>query len=48
MAVDYARYRCIRATRQGRILVLALDRPPMNAVDGVLHAALATHDPRTP
>lgn len=42
MAVDYARYRCIRATRQGRILVLVLDRPPMNAVDGVLHAELAT------
>lgn len=42
MSTDYARYRCIRATREGRILVLALDRPPMNAVDASLHSELAT------
>lgn len=42
MSADYARYRCIRATREGRILVLALDRPPMNAVDASLHSELAT------
>jgi enoyl-CoA hydratase len=42
MSADYARYRCIRATREGRILVLALDRPPMNAVDAELHGELAS------
>ena len=41
--MDYARYRRIRATREGRVLVLTLDRPDtLNAVDAVLHAELAT------
>ena len=40
--MDYARYKTIRAVREGAVLILTLDRPPMNAVDGVMHAELAT------
>lgn len=40
--MDYASYRTIKAHNDGGVLVLTLDRPPMNAVDGVMHAELAT------
>ncbi len=43
VTVDYTRYRRIRATREGPVLVLTLDRADrLNAVDGLMHAELAT------
>ncbi|HMM15619.1 MAG TPA: enoyl-CoA hydratase-related protein [Parvibaculum sp.] len=41
-AIDFARYRRIKASRQGRVLTLALSNPQlMNAVDGEMHRELS-------
>jgi enoyl-CoA hydratase len=39
--MDFSDYQRIRATRQGRILTLALDNGKVNAVDGQMHRELA-------
>ncbi len=39
--MNYDTYRCIEATRRGRILTLTLNNPPMNAIDDRLHEELA-------
>lgn len=38
---DLSSFKHIRAERRGRVLTLTLDHPPVNAVNGVLHAELA-------
>ena len=41
--VDFSRYTRIKASRQGRVLTLALSNPAlMNAVDGEMHRELST------
>jgi enoyl-CoA hydratase len=41
--VDFGRYTCIKASRQGRVLTLALSNPKlMNAVDAEMHRELSS------
>lgn len=39
--MDYGRYRFIRARREGRLLTLTLDHPPMNVISRDLHSELS-------
>ena len=39
--MDYSGYRYIRAKRDGRLLTLTLDHPPMNVISKDLHRELA-------
>jgi len=42
-AIDFGRYARIKASRQGRVLTLALSNPKlMNAVDGDMHRELSS------
>ncbi len=42
-SVDFSRYQRIEASRQGRVLTLALSNPAlMNAVDGEMHRELSS------
>lgn len=42
-SVDFGRYKRIKASRQGRVLTLALSNPAlMNAVDGEMHRELSS------
>jgi len=42
MTVDFSRYKRISVSRRGKVLTIALDNPPMNAIDQTMHDELKT------